>query len=103
MGLISFVVLYGYKLELIREVRSIKIIIEKARILITELRKLHIELIIDIRFILERTTIYQNKKYKNVLFFREGEKVYLLQRNIIIRRPNNKLDFKKLGSYKIIK
>ena len=58
MGSISFAVLYGYKPELIREARSIKIIIEKARILIIELWKLHIELVIDIRFILERVVIY---------------------------------------------
>ena len=36
-GLISFAALYGYKLELIREARSIKIIAEKIRILIIEL------------------------------------------------------------------
>ena len=57
-GLIPFVVLYGYKSELIRKVRSIKIIAEKARILIIEFQKLHTELIINIRFILERTVIY---------------------------------------------
>ena len=36
IGLIFFIVLYGYKLELIRKTRSIKIIIEKIKILIIE-------------------------------------------------------------------
>ena len=58
MKLTSFAVLYEYESELIREVRNIKIIVEKARILVVKFRKLHIELIIDIRFISERVTIY---------------------------------------------
>ena len=32
-----------------------------------------------------------------------GDKVYLLRRNIKIKRSNKKLDFKKLGVFKIIK
>ena len=35
------------------------------------------------------------------LDFREGEKVYILQRNIKIIRPLNKLDHTKIGLYKI--
>ena len=50
--------LYGYKLELIREVKNIKTIAEKVRILITKFQKLYIELVIDIRFISERAIIY---------------------------------------------
>ena len=37
MGLIFFIVLYKYELEIIREIRSIKIIMEKIRMLITQL------------------------------------------------------------------
>ena len=36
MELIFFTILYKYKLELIREIRSIKIIIKKIKILIAE-------------------------------------------------------------------
>ena len=78
MGSISFAILYGYKSELIREARSIKIIIKKARMSVIEFQKLHTELAIDIRFILEKVVIYQNKKYKDASPFREGEKIYLL-------------------------
>ena len=57
-GLIPFVILYKYKSELIREIRSIKIIIKKIRILIIKFWKLYTELIIDIKFISEKTAIY---------------------------------------------
>ena len=36
-------------------------------------------------------------------FFKKKKKIYLLQKNIIIKKLNNKLDFKKLGPYKIIR
>ena len=53
-----FTALYKYKLELIKEVKSIKIIIEKARTSIIKFWKLYIKLITNIRFISEKTTIY---------------------------------------------
>ena len=58
MGSTSFAVLYKYKSELTRKARNIKIIVEKVRMLVAEFQKLHIELIINIRFILERAAIY---------------------------------------------
>ena len=36
------------------------------------------------------------------LSFEEGGKVYLLCKNIIIKRPNNKFDFKKFGLFIIV-
>ena len=33
----------------------------------------------------------------------QGKKINLLQKNIIIRKLNNKLNFKKLKLYKIVK
>ncbi len=36
------------------------------------------------------------------LFFKEGGKVYLLYKNIIIKRLNDKLEFKKFGFFVII-
>ena len=58
MGLIPFAALYKYKLELIRETKNIKTITKKTRILIIKFWKLYIELIINIKFILEKTVIY---------------------------------------------
>ena len=33
---------------------------------------------------------------------KEGDKIYLLQKNIAIKRLSNKLDYKKLGLFNII-
>ena len=35
--------------------------------------------------------------------FKEGDKVYLLWKHIKTKRPSTKLDFKKLGPFKILK
>ena len=53
-----FIALYNYKLELTKDIKSIKIIVEKTRILIIYLRKLYIKLLIDIKFISEKIVIY---------------------------------------------
>jgi hypothetical protein len=45
---------------------------------------------------------YTNKKRIIGPLLKEGDKVYLLRKNIKIRRPSNKLDFKKLGLFKIL-
>jgi hypothetical protein len=34
--------------------------------------------------------------------FREGDKVYLLRKHIKTKRPSTKLDFKKLGPFKVL-
>ena len=44
---------------------------------------------------------YNDKKMKR-LSFEEGGKAYLLYKNIIIKRPNDKLNFKKFESFIII-
>ncbi len=45
---------------------------------------------------------YYNIKKMKGLSFEKGDKVYLLYKNIIIKRSNDKLDFKKLGLFIII-
>ena len=44
-----------------------------------------------------------NKKRVQEHSYKEEDKVYLLQRNIKTKRPSNKLDFKRLGLFKIKK
>jgi hypothetical protein len=46
---------------------------------------------------------YYNTKYNIESIFKKRNKVYLLRRNINIKRLSNKLDYKKLGSFKISK
>jgi hypothetical protein len=60
-------------------------------------------LINELRFIVERMVRFVNKKRFKGLDLREGGIVYLLRINIKIKRKSNKLDFKKLGSFKIKK
>ena len=46
---------------------------------------------------------YYNKKRLPAPILKEGDKVYLVRKNILTNRPSNKLDWKKIGPYKIDK
>ena len=46
---------------------------------------------------------YYNRRHQEAPTFKEGDKIYLLRKNIRTRRPNNKLDFKKIGPFEINK
>ena len=47
-------------------------------------------------------TYYNDKRIKG-LSLKEGDKVYLFKRNLKTKKPNSKLDYKKLGPFKIRK
>ncbi len=53
-------------------------------------------------FIKNQITKYYNSKKMKRLSFKKGNKTYLFRKNIIIKRPNNKLNFKKFGPFIII-
>ena len=46
--------------------------------------------------------MYYNQKYSVGPMLKEGDKVYLLRKNIVTKRLSDKLDYKKLGLFKII-
>ena len=46
---------------------------------------------------------YYNRRHQEAPKLKGGDKVYLLRKNIRTRRPNNKLDFKKIGPFEIDK
>src|SRR5271165_6273299 len=48
-------------------------------------------------------SIYYNRKHSKALALKKWDKVYLLKCNINTKQLSNKLDFKKLGLYKIKK
>ncbi len=50
-------------------------------------------------FIKDRITKYYNIKKMKKLSFKKRNKMYLFYKNITIKQPNNKLDFKKLGPF----
>jgi hypothetical protein len=47
----------------------------------------------DIEFMNLHIAIYYDKKHGSALDLKKGEKVYLLHRNIKIKRPSKKLDY----------
>src|SRR3954453_20436447 len=46
---------------------------------------------------------YYNRKYTKLPPLKEGNKVWLLRKNITLKRSNKKLDYKNLGPYPIKK
>jgi len=71
-------------------------------IAVKQLKAFHEQLATDIQFLNERSAVYANRKRSMEPTFKEGDKVYLLQKHIKTKRPSTKLDFKKLGPFKIL-
>ena len=65
--------------------------------------KLHKILKKELDKILKKTTVIVNKKRSKGLDFEEGEMVYINIKNIKIQRPSKKLDYTKIGPYKILR
>jgi len=74
-----------------------------AIILVDRIKSLHEELSLDIKFISQQSAHYHNQKRSMEPTLKKGDKVYLLRRNIKIKRPSDKLDHKKLEPFKIKK
>src|SRR6266699_3179858 len=53
----------------------------------------------ELSFVKDQITKYYNIKKMKRLFFKERDKAYLLYKNIIIKKPNNKLNFKTFGLF----
>jgi len=94
---------YGYEPEAYKHPRKDPTQAEGAAIAITELKELQESLKKKLEFINNRITAYANKKRSMEPSLQEGDLTYLLRRYIKTKRPSDKLDFKKLGPYKILK
>jgi hypothetical protein len=57
----------------------------------------------DLTFVMERMSYYYDKKHSKQPSLKEGNRVYLLGKNITTKRPSQKLDYQKLGPYIIKK
>jgi hypothetical protein len=68
---------------------------------VLDLKVFHEKLAIDLVFFTKRIISYYNKYYNIELIFKKRDRVYLIQRNIQTKQPNTKLDYKKLGLFKI--
>jgi hypothetical protein len=66
-----------------------------------ELKNLYEEMKIELEFVRKRMKKYYDDKKVGGPTFKEGEMVYLAIKNITIKRPSHKLDYKYIGPYKI--
>jgi hypothetical protein len=67
------------------------------------MKNLYKELSRDIKFIINKSLIYYNRKRLRGSTLRERDLVYLLRKNIKTKRLSIKLDHTKLSPYKIQK
>src|ERR1700677_1822116 len=100
-GISPFYVNYGFHPLTTRQPRNEKPVSEKARITVTRIKELHEILKQELDFILKKVTEYVNRKRSEGPNLKKEEIVYLLRKHIKTKRPSNKLDHTKLGSYKI--
>jgi hypothetical protein len=100
-GVTPFFANYGYTPEAYHPPMKDEWHAQGAMIKAEELTKLHEELKTDIQFIAQRSAMYYNNKHRMEPELQEGEKVYLLRKNVQTKRPSNKLDHKKLGPFEI--
>ena len=84
-----------------REPRTAKHITEKATLTLKDLRQIQDQLSKDIEFITAKSAIQRDKTKSRGPDFKERDPVYLLRKNIKTKRPSSKLDFTKLGPFKI--
>lgn len=68
-----------------------------------KLHILHTILKVELEFIRERMRKYYNNKRLEGPGLREGDKVFLLTRNLRIKRPSKKLDYRKVGPFEVEK
>ena len=59
-------------------------------------------MLFNIEFYINKAVFYYNKSYLEGPWFKRGDKVYLLRRNIKITRPLDKLDYKKIRLFEIL-
>jgi hypothetical protein len=91
---------FGYNPEAYKNPREGPLA-EKAILSAEQLRSLHAQMRNELEFVQQRMAKYYNKKRLKGPIFKKEDKVYLLRRNIKTSRPSDKLDYKKLGPFKV--
>jgi RNase H-like domain found in reverse transcriptase/Reverse transcriptase (RNA-dependent DNA polymerase)/Integrase zinc binding domain/Chromo (CHRromatin Organisation MOdifier) domain/gag-polyprotein putative aspartyl protease len=100
-GVTPFFANHGYEPEAYRQPRKDKVMAEQAMVLAQDMQGLHIQLARDIEFGKLRTANQTNQKRSMGPPLERGDKVYLLRKHIKTKRPSTKLDFKKLGPFRV--
>jgi len=94
---------YGYNLEPYGDSIGRKENSMDALATASKIKGLQEQLRRDIMFKASRIKEYYNKRRRDAPLLKEGDKVYLLRRNIRTKRPSEKLDFKKVGPFRILR
>jgi hypothetical protein len=102
-GISPFYANYGFHPNVNKEPLNVFPKAQQATVKVSKLKELHQELSAEIAFLAERMAKFANKGRSEGPDFKEGGTAYLLRRNIKTKRPSDKLDFKKLGPFKIEK
>ncbi|SLM39539.1 reverse transcriptase domain protein [Lasallia pustulata] len=103
IGCTPFYANYGFEADVKNVPRGLQPVAQRAKVKVKHLTQLHQQLHHDIAFASQRAAKYYNNKRKKGPSLKEGDKVYLLPRNIQTKRPAKKLDHTKLGPFRIKK
>jgi hypothetical protein len=76
---------------------------EAAMVTAAEIKKIHKQARENLEAAQKKSVSYANKKRKMAPQLKEGDKVYLLTKNLRTRRPTKKLDHVKVGPFFILK
>ena len=102
-GQTPFFTNHEYNVNLFLESKEATVLTEQVKITADKMYKLHKELKTDIKFLSHRSAFYHNQHHAGAPTLKERDKVYLLQKNIKMTRPSNKLDHAKIRPFKIIR
>ncbi|KAI1856182.1 uncharacterized protein JN550_013896 [Neoarthrinium moseri] len=102
IGTTPFYANYGFNPDMTKEPLP-GVLAEKAITHADKLQDLQRNLQQELLFLQQRIKEWNNKKRVKGPTLKEGDPVYLLRKNIKTKRPNDKLDFKKIGPFKIDK
>lgn len=92
---------YGYEPTAYKEPIPSTSLAQKGILKADQLKALHEQLRLDVEFVALQMGKYYNRRHQEAPKLKKGDKVYLLRKNIRTKRPNNKLDFNKIGPFKI--
>jgi hypothetical protein len=102
-GISPFYANYGFHPRVYGEPLGNVSAAQKATVQVDKLKELHQAMSLELEFLTEKMARFANKKRSEGPDFKEGGTAYLLRTNIKTKRPSSKLDFKKLGPFKIEK
>ncbi|KAA8632751.1 hypothetical protein SMACR_01061 [Sordaria macrospora] len=92
---------FGYEMSS-RRGWDAEFFVPRAHIRAERLIEMHQTLRDELTFVRDRMSRYYDRTRSTAPIFKRGDKVYLLHRNIKTKRPSDKLDYKKLGPFKVL-